>query len=80
MSGSAGTGRRGGSTVASMPLRVMLGEVLLAAALATTAAIAVLPHGQAEAATGSVPAGWVVRVPVVREVVSWNLAMVLRRR
>ena len=64
MSGSAGTGGRGGSTVASMPLRVMLGEVLLAAALATTAAIAVLPHGQAEAATGSVPAGWVVRVPV----------------
>ena len=64
MSGSAGTGGRGGSTVASMPLRVTLGEVLLAAALATTAAIAVLPHGQAEAATGSVPAGWVVRVPV----------------
>ena len=25
-------------------------------------------------------ARWVVRVPVVREVVSWNLAMVLRRR
>ncbi len=47
-----------------MTLRVTLGEVLVAAALATTAAVAVLPQARAEAAAGSVPAGWVVRVPV----------------
>ncbi len=47
-----------------MPLRVMLGEVLVAAALATTTAVAVLPQAPVEAATGSVAAGWVVRVPV----------------
>ena len=47
-----------------MPLRVTLGEVLVAAALATTTVVAVLPQAPVQAATGSVAAGWVVRVPV----------------
>ncbi len=47
-----------------MSLRRTLGEVLVAAALATTTVVATLPQAPVQAATGSVAAGWVVRVPV----------------
>ena len=65
MSGSAGTGGRGGSTVASMPLRVTLGEVLVGGrARHDGGDRRRCPMDRPQAATGSVPAGWVVRVPV----------------
>ena len=47
-----------------MSLRRTLGEVLVAAALATTTVVATLPQAPVQAAAGSVAAGWVVRVPV----------------
>jgi hypothetical protein len=47
-----------------MTSRVSLGGVLAAAALVATTVIASVPPAPVRAAAGSVPAGWVVRVPV----------------